>query len=603
MRISIHSRILFPMIAAVLIGVGGVGMMGFQAVSGQAKIQELVQAAFEAKSRAADTHQALNIASAVVARVTAMTNFIPPDKIKSDFEAPNSVIAQKIEDIAKLSLGNEISQKVEAVRVAHAAWRSDANLILGLNAASEIPTEEKLNRSFQAALNEVEELNHLVDAVAVHEIDTANASLYDRITLMIELGGILALAFLVGLVMIGRSISGPILTLSRRMDLLAQGQTAEPVPYTARGDEIGKMASTVEIFRLNAIEKGRLEAEGSRVREEADIRREADRLEAEEHAQMRLSVATSGLAGGLRHLAAGNLAFRLEERFAPEFEALREDFNQSVDQLAKALTAVMHTAHVIDQGTLNIQTGMQELAGRTEQQATSLKDTAAALGDVTAQVKQASETAEDARQAASEANHAAVSSAIVVNKAVAAMGEIEGSSSQISNIISVIDQIAFQTNLLALNAGVEAARAGEAGKGFAVVAQEVRELAQRSAGAAKEIKALIARSSEKILAGVDLVNQTGAALNAISGHISRINDYMDAISSTGREQSTSLSQVNAAMHKMDQVTQHNATRVSEAETSTRLLAVETEQLRTLISEFRLASADLAAVSAQSLAAA
>jgi methyl-accepting chemotaxis protein len=167
------------------------------------------------------------------------------------------------------------------------------------------------------------------------------------------------------------------------------------------------------------------------------------------------------------------------------------------------------------------------------------------------------------------------------------MSKIEQSSNQISSIIGVIDEIAFQTNLLALNAGVEAARAGEAGKGFAVVAQEVRELAQRSAQAAKEIKELIRNSSGEVQSGVQLVSQTGEALKTIETYIVTINQHMDAIATSAREQSVGLSEVNTAVNQMDQVTQQNAAMVEETNAAGATLASEAGRLRELISQFQL----------------
>jgi methyl-accepting chemotaxis protein len=224
---------------------------------------------------------------------------------------------------------------------------------------------------------------------------------------------------------------------------------------------------------------------------------------------------------------------------------------------------------------------------RTEQQAASLEETAAALDEITANVSNSSGRADEARAVAVQANASASESGEVVSKAVDAMGKIETSSNEVSNIIGVIDEIAFQTNLLALNAGVEAARAGEAGKGFAVVAQEVRELAQRSAKAAKEIKELIRNSSLEVQNGVKLVSDTGRALKTIEGYIVTINDHMDSIATSAREQSVGLGEVNTAVNQMDQVTQRNAAMVQEASAAGATLAQESTKLREIIGQFVL----------------
>ncbi|WP_426125096.1 methyl-accepting chemotaxis protein [Pararhizobium sp. PWRC1-1] len=398
---------------------------------------------------------------------------------------------------------------------------------------------------------------------------------------------ILLLALTVYLV--GRGISKPIVATTRAMTGLAGGDTTSTIPFTGRKDEIGEMAGAVEIFRQAAIANHRLEEEA----QEARARSEADRIrltqEAEAAAQERLQQATSGLATGLRRLAAGDLSFQLDDAFAPDFEALRHDLNAAVKQLGNTLTAVTQSAGSIDDGTREISQSSDDLSRRTEQQAASLEETAAALDEITVNVSNSSKRADEARSVAVQANASAAQSGAVVANAVEAMRRIEESSSQISSIIGVIDEIAFQTNLLALNAGVEAARAGDAGKGFAVVAQEVRELAQRSAKAAKEIKELIRNSSVEVEGGVKLVRETGDALKTIETYVVTINQHMDAIATSAREQSVGLAEVNTAVNQMDQVTQQNAAMVEETNAASATLANEASRLRELIAQFQLDS--------------
>lgn len=297
--------------------------------------------------------------------------------------------------------------------------------------------------------------------------------------------------------------------------------------------------------------------------------------------------AVDQIGDGLKKLADGDLTCVIQTSFAKDFESLRNSFNTAVTQLSETLGAVSRSTQEIDSGTREISRSAEDLSKRTEQQAASLEETAAALDEITTNVTTSSQRADEAKVAAATANAGAINSAKVVADAVSAMARIEASSGQISNIIGVIDEIAFQTNLLALNAGVEAARAGEAGKGFAVVAQEVRELAQRSAAAAKEIKGLIQNSSTEVENGVRLVSETGKALKLIEGNISAVNERIEAIASAAKEQSVALGEVNGAINQMDQMTQQNAAMVEESNAASASLATETAGLRQLLSHFTL----------------
>lgn len=297
--------------------------------------------------------------------------------------------------------------------------------------------------------------------------------------------------------------------------------------------------------------------------------------------------AVLALADALAQLAQGNLTHRITAELTAKTAILRSDFNDTTDKLRETLEAVTEAASRIYAGSSEIRSGSDDLSKRTEQQAASLEETAAALDEITANVANSSKRTDEARSVAVQASASATQSGEVVNKAVDAMHKIEKSSNEIANIIGVIDEIAFQTNLLALNAGVEAARAGEAGKGFAVVAQEVRELAQRSAKAAKEIKELIRNSSDEVQSGVKLVSETGHALKTIEGYIITINQHMDAIATSSREQAVGLSEVNTAVNQMDQVTQQNAAMVEESNAASAGLVGEAERLSHLISKFQL----------------
>ncbi|WP_137131298.1 methyl-accepting chemotaxis protein [Rhizobium sp. FY34] len=397
--------------------------------------------------------------------------------------------------------------------------------------------------------------------------------------------GILAVCA-VGFLIIRTSIIKPIHALASTMGVLANGDLTATVDGVDRRDEVGAMARAVQVFKENGTKARESEEQAAQERNLTDVERRRN-AEADSARAAAMEQATTGLAKGLNHLADGDLTVQLNHPFSAEFEGLRVDFNSAVARLKDTLSHVATSAVSIDTGSRELSQSANDLSKRTEQQAASLEQTAAALDEITANVTNSSKRTEEARTVAIEANRAAQQSGQVVANAVDAMHRIEQSSSQISSIIGVIDEIAFQTNLLALNAGVEAARAGEAGKGFAVVAQEVRELAQRSAQAAKEIKGLIRASADQVENGVQLVTATGEALQVIEGHVVSINTQLDAIATSAREQALGLSEVNTAVNQMDQVTQQNAAMVEQATAASSSLSSEGDRLRQLIARFQL----------------
>jgi methyl-accepting chemotaxis protein len=337
--------------------------------------------------------------------------------------------------------------------------------------------------------------------------------------------------------------------------------------------------------KLASDQAARAAEDAERATAEAEQRRHLQEVETYARTQL---TAVNTLGQGVEKLAEGDLISRLrEDAFPAEARKIPTDFNAAVDNLQQTLAGVLGAARSIRAGCGDLSAAAEDLANAPSARRSNLERTAAALDQITATVKKSSDNAEQARGVTQSAKSNAEKSGQVVREAVEAMGGIEKSSQSITQIIGVIDEIAFQTNLLALNAGVEAARAGDAGRGFAVVAQEVRALAQRSADAAKEIKGLIRASSEQVGKGVKLVGETGQTLDQILGQVIEINDLVGEIAASSKEQAGGLAEVNAAVNQMGQVIHQNGAMVEQSAAATSALAAEVEELERLLGGFQV----------------
>jgi len=380
-----------------------------------------------------------------------------------------------------------------------------------------------------------------------------------RLMIFTALGLAIALCGFAGVLLV-RAISAPLREMTEAMGELAAGNLQTHVPHADQADEIGQLAEAMTAFKNQL-------ATAERAKEE----------------QTQTIVASIG--AGLDHLAKGDLTHRVAAELTGDFAKLKRDFNEAMTRLQDTMKNVLNSTAEIETGAGEISQAADDLSRRTEQQAASLEETAAALEEITATVKRTATNARDASHSVTDAKSAAEDGGRVVETAIHAMDAIAQSSRQITDIIGVIDEIAFQTNLLALNAGVEAARAGDAGKGFAVVASEVRALAQRSSEAAKQIKALINTSGEHVNDGVKYVGESGEALKRIVDQVLQINALVSEMAMAAEQQSTGIEQVNAAVSQMDQVTQQNAAMVEQSTAASRNLAGETKTLSNLVGFF------------------
>ena len=405
--------------------------------------------------------------------------------------------------------------------------------------------------------------------------------------------GLMAVFSVLVIVALVKMVASPVTAMTDVMRKLAGGNSSLNISGIERGDEIGGMARAVQVFKEAGLEKIRLEADLQA--ERANAAQEQSRLELDRQASAsQQKFVVSSVATGLGKLSGGELLFRLNTPFSPEYEKLRSDFNDAMDKLQETMLAISSTTEGVRSAAGEITQASDDLSRRTEQQAASLEQTAAALDQITATVRKTAEGADEARQVVATSKADAESSGAVIHDTVAAMTGIEKSSKEIGTIIGVIDEIAFQTNLLALNAGIEAARAGDAGRGFAVVATEVRALAQRSTTAAKEIKTLISASGTEVANGVKLVDETGKALGRIVEQVARLSGLISEIAASAKEQASGLAEVNIAVNQMDQVTQQNAAMVEQSTAASHNLAGEASQLAQLIAEFQIGDTGVAA---------
>ncbi len=421
-----------------------------------------------------------------------------------------------------------------------------------------------------------------------------------------------------GLYIGARQLSAPIRKVSEVMNAVADGNLDADVPYLGRTDEIGEMAAAVEVFKKNGREVRRMNAQETAMRAKSDDLQAGMAVVVDAAAQgdfsrrinkdygdenlnrfaATINALLTGVDNGVSEtsrviegLARGDLTEKMDGEFRGVFAELQTNVNETLAKLRETMREVRSSTEGISGNANELRSAADDLSKRTEQQAAALEETSAALDEITAVVRNSTDRAQEASTMVAETKQKTAESANVVRDAVSAMDRIEHASREISQIINVIDEIAFQTNLLALNAGVEAARAGEAGKGFAVVAQEVRELAQRSATAAKDIKALITKSGEEVGRGVSLVQRTGSALGEIETRVLAINEHIHSIATAAREQSTGLHEVNTAINQMDQVTQRNAAMVEETSAATHKLSGEAGHLVTLVSRFKVGVED------------
>jgi len=464
-------------------------------------------------------------------------------------------------------------------------------------------------------------LSKINDTAATLDGEVARAKQY-----LLQIALISVLSVGMALFLIWLMIARPLRRVTATTERLARGDLSEIVGLRSNAGEIGRMSAALSVFREGALERIRLQqeekkreaavlqaeraAEQQRHSDAENMRRvederlqhlrqiEADKLtheaelqhlvdnERKARAEEQASVVTA-LAESLRKLSSGDLTHMIEAEFPQEYEALRVDYNAAVGNLAQLVGQILQSAATIQESTIDIESASLDLSSRTEKSAATLEETAAAMNELSTSVESASQNVATARTTVTTVQADTAASDRVMRDAVAAMGEIEQSSSRISKVVEVIDSIAFQTNLLALNAGVEAARAGEAGRGFAVVASEVRILARRCSESASEINGLISDASGQVDKGVSLINRASSALDTILTGVTQVAQHMSDIAISANEQSIGIAEINASVNELDRVTQQNAAMFEETTAANQALSFEARTLAQVVRGFNL----------------
>jgi methyl-accepting chemotaxis protein len=588
MNLTIKAR-LVGSLAALGVGMIAIGASGWVSTTvGNARLQSVISDRVEPMQQLKAVSDSYADSIVDAAHKTRGGSYTPAKALQQIAQARETIKAQWKSYTDTKMAGDEAALAKKVEDSMPAADAATDRLVTILNSGDMTALAEFNDHNMYPAIDPVTGvISDLVDLqmkVAREDGEAAAKAAKLSLTLMAVIATIAAAMLAFASHVVVNQVSKPLLRIAEAMRKLAGGDNSIEIPGAERHDELGQMAGAVQVFKNNAIAKIKADAEAVEAKERAEEERRAAGEAAIAREQSSV-VAVFGAA--MEKLAAGDLTYRVNDDLSPAYEKLRGDFNGSMAKLEKTMGVIVGNAGGIHSGSQEISVASDDLSRRTEQQAASLEETAAALEQITATVRKTAEGAKETREVVVSAKGGAETGGQVVAQAMAAMSEIEGSAQQISQIISVIDEIAFQTNLLALNAGVEAARAGDAGKGFAVVASEVRALAQRSADAAKEIKALISDSTAKVGQGVKLVGETGQALERIVEEVGRINTLVEEIASAAQEQATGLAQVNVAVNQMDQVTQQNAAMVEESTAASHALSQEATNLSDLMGQFRL----------------
>ncbi len=615
---SLKRRAFWPIFSVAAVGVLAVVLLAFAAVQALRSDQQATRNSLASIEHAAGIDDALRRAQEVVSDVMSMTRLIEKEASITAFETEVALVSQSVDGLFDLSQSQDMTEEVEKLRSALTHWSADALILLGKNPAREVPTMERVQRHLSQALASSGRIEGLAKSDAAHRTQEIYAQMIAELAIVAAvLGLIMGAAIWRALRSAGR-VSASVASVSDELRELS-GELDDARNRQDDGDEIAAMRRALDVLRAGLEERealaarerseqatrlarseafdmvqtqletvvARAQAGDFSARLDTNIAQDDLRTVSEKMNTLLLGVETavSSVSKLLRGFAAGDLSARMEGAFSGVFAQLQGDAEVTGARLQELIAKIARASTEIEGSIDSISTGSRSLSERTGEQAASLEVTATTMEQIAATVRKNVDGARAAQTLAASASTIAERGTVSATDAIGSIREVDESSRQISEIISLVDGIAFQTNLLALNAAVEAARAGEAGKGFAVVASEVRSLAERASAASSEISQLVTKSTSKVADCVSRVEAMGGLLAEIRESIADATTSVAEIAAASAEQSTGIESVTNQIGALDRAVEQNSALASESETTARALAGNAHELTELIRFF------------------
>ncbi|MQQ09517.1 hypothetical protein GFB49_13695 [Epibacterium sp. SM1979] len=587
---SILSRILTGnavLACAAILGAGSIGGVAY--VSSQHK-EQILESAFQSVAMAKELSNVIEHSDELLWSVLDMTRLTDLDKVQAEFLENSERLLKRTAEIHAQAETEAMIAALEQLEINEALWKNDANILLGIEQSSEIPTIERMQRRTELTEAGVEQVLVQSIADARIRIATANQKMMWQMEIAAAVTALLILLAFVNAVRVGRNISKPTVLVAQALRKMAGGAEVQTTK-----DEVAQMKQAAEqleaefwTFQENlnatvtAAAKGDLSVRMRTSSPQEDLRAISTGLNGLLEA---IEEATTETSGVLKSFAGGQLSARIQGNYEGVFAELQRDANTTGEKLTELTEEIRDTIYHLNVALGPMKAGATDLQYRTEQQASALEMTTQNMQEMAETINSSADYATSADQLSREASTAANKGGEVASVAVSAIRKVSDGAQRIADITVLVEDIAFQTNLLALNAGVEAARAGESGRGFAVVASEVRLLAQKVADSSNEIKKLVDESIRDVREGVDSVEATGSALIQIEDQVAQASSKISEISAAAQQQSHSIREITQAISGLDEETSRNSDMARQSATELEKLGQQAERLSDLVGFF------------------